>query len=91
MWSVLVSKAASKALQRAPKNVKKNWDVWLGIVEQSGPVGLRAIKGFHDEALSGTWQGWRSSRLSIEYRLIYRVQQSDLQVYVERVSKHDYR
>jgi hypothetical protein len=27
----------------------------------SGPPGLRAIKGFHDEALAGEWKGHRSS------------------------------
>jgi hypothetical protein len=30
------------------------------------------IKGFHDEALSGQWAGHRSSRLGIQWRVIYR-------------------
>lgn len=34
----------------------------------SGPPGLRLVKGFHDEALSGEWKGHRSSRLGIQYR-----------------------
>jgi hypothetical protein len=29
----------------------------------SGPPDVRAIKGFHDESLSGEWKGHRSFRL----------------------------
>ena len=39
----------------------------------SGPPGLRLIKGLHDEAFSGAWQGYRSSRLDVQWRVIYRV------------------
>jgi len=38
----------------------------------SGPPGLRLIKGFNDEALSGKWDGHRSSRLGLQWRVIYR-------------------
>jgi toxin HigB-1 len=91
MWRVLESKAAAKALDRAPPEVKRKWDVWVSIVEQSGPEGLRDIKGFHDEALSGAWQGHRSSRLNLAYRVIYRASSGTLEVLVVDVTKHDYR
>ena len=90
MWRVLLTKAASKALEDAPRGVQRNWDAWLTIVEQSGPEGLRRIKGFHDEALSGAWQGHRSSRLNRAYRVIYRVQRDQVTVHIEDVTKHDY-
>lgn len=37
------------------------------------------------------WQGHRSSRLTIHYRVIYRVDRKGVTVNVERVSNHDYR
>jgi addiction module RelE/StbE family toxin len=57
----------------------------------SGPQGLRAIKGFRDEALSGDWKGYRSSRLNEQWRVIYQVVADTLLVQVVRVTPHDYR
>jgi toxin HigB-1 len=57
----------------------------------SGPPGLRAIKGFHDEALSGEWKGHRSSRLGLQWRVIYRVSANALLIQVIQVTPHDYR
>ena len=57
----------------------------------SGPSGLRLIKGFHDEALGGDWKGHRSSRLNVQYRVIYRVL-AEIQVFqVVSITAHDYR
>ena len=91
MWSVFESSTSAKALARAPREIREKYDVWLGIVQISGPQGLRAIKGFHDEALMGKWEGYRSSRLNIHYRLIYQVEDRKLSVYVIDVTAHDYR
>ena len=91
MWKVLESKSARKTLDVAPPEVRRKWDIWLAIVELDGPEGLRRVVGFHDEALSGTWKGHRSSRLSIAYRVIYSVQRDALTVHVVDVTKHDYR
>jgi proteic killer suppression protein len=91
VWRVIELKPARKALDRAPDAIVKNWDAWLQIVRQSGPDGLRRIKGFHDEALDGKWKGHRSSRLSRDYRIIYREHRDEVEVVVVDVSKHDYR
>jgi plasmid maintenance system killer protein len=91
MWRVLESKAARKVLDGAPEEVQRKWAVWMTIVEQSGPAGLRPIKGFHDEALSGEWQGHRSSRLNVRYRILYRVARDWFEVHVVDVTRHDYR
>jgi hypothetical protein len=61
------------------------------IVRQRGPQGLRAIAGFHHEALSGVWRGRRSSRLSIRDRIIYFVDEAAREVHVLDVTRHDYR
>ena len=57
----------------------------------SGPAGLRRVRGFSDEALKGEWKGYRSSRLDDAYRVVYRTEGDLMLVMVERVSKHDYR
>jgi addiction module RelE/StbE family toxin len=57
----------------------------------SGPSGLRGIKGFRDEALSGDWKGCRSSRLNEQWRVVYQVVTDALLVRVIRVTPHDYR
>jgi addiction module RelE/StbE family toxin len=88
---VLESKAARKTLDKAPDEIGRKYDLWLSIIESSGPEGLRQIKGFRDEALSGNWDGHRSSRLNQRYRVIYRVQRDDQLVMVEGVTPHDYR
>ena len=64
---------------------------WCAVVRQSGPAGLRAFKSFHDEKLSGKLAGVRSSRLSQQWRVLYRVRANVVTVYVERLTPHDYR
>ena len=57
----------------------------------SGPQGLRAITGFHDEALKGERKGQRSSRLNEQYRVIYEISAKEVLVYVLELTAHDYR
>src|SRR5438552_704520 len=69
MWAVFESDEARKALDKAPAEIAAKYEFWKAIVRQSGPVGLRPMKGFHDEALRGEWSGYRSSRLSRQWRV----------------------
>lgn len=71
--------------------VLKRYEKWKDIVRISGPRGLRMIKGFHDEALKGQWQGFRSSRLGLQYRIIYGVEKDKCYVRVVEITAHDYR
>ncbi len=71
--------------------VLKRYEKWKDIVSISGPEGLRHIKGFHDEALRGQWTGFRSSRLGLQYRLIYKIESKKLYVRVLDINAHDYR
>lgn len=91
MWTVLEHKRVDKALASAPIEVKQRYEKWKDIVRISGPQGIRLIKGFNDEALIGNWKGFRSSRLNVQYRVIYKVQTDQVLVEVERVTPHDYR
>ena len=73
----------------APLEIQKRYEKWKDIVEISGLAGLNLIQGFRDEALRGEWKGFRSSRLSQQYRVIYQVQGDQLKVYVVEVAAHD--
>lgn len=90
MWFIAESKAATKALAKAPHEVLARYDIWLGIVRQSGPQGLRDVKGFHDEKLQGKLGGTRSSRLGDKWRVYYTVDAKSVTVHVENVDAHKY-
>jgi len=60
-------------------------------MQRTAPAGLRMIRGFNDEALSGDWKGHRSSRLNEQYRVIYRIERNEVRVEVVSVTAHDYR
>ncbi|MFA5241984.1 MAG: hypothetical protein WC392_06340 [Sulfuricella sp.] len=54
MWEIEEHRRADKQLSGAvPIEVLKRYEKWKDIARVSWPPGLRAIKGFHDEALSG--------------------------------------
>lgn len=91
MWVILEHRRVTKSLESAPLEVKKRYEKWKDIVSISGPQGLRLINGLNDEALSGEWRGYRSSRLTLQYRVIYKVERDRVLVRVENVSPHDYR
>lgn len=91
MWRVEEHRRVEKQLDAVPRDVLKRYEKWLDITSVSGPLGLRLIKGFNDEALSGKWKGHRSSRLGIQYRVIYRVVAADQLFQVVAVTAHDYR
>ncbi|RZU98427.1 type II toxin-antitoxin system YafQ family toxin [Spiribacter vilamensis] len=91
MWEIFEHRRVAKNLAAAPVEVQKRYEKWKDIVAISGPQGLRHIRGFNDEALSGRWKGFRSSRLNIQYRVIYRVEKDQVLVEVEKVTPHDYR
>jgi addiction module RelE/StbE family toxin len=92
MWQIEEHRRVDKQLSGSvPIEVLKRYEKWKDIARFSGPQGLRAIKGFRDEALSGEWNGHRSSRLGLQWRVIYRVVADVLQIQVVQVTAHDYR
>ena len=91
MWTIFEHKKLDKQLSKAPIEIQKRYEKWRDIVELSGPTGLRLIRGFNDEALSGNWKGFRSSRLNQQYRVIYSVENGEMFVQVLDVTPHDYR
>lgn len=92
MWRIEEHRRVERQLSGpVPIEVLKRYEKWKDIARLSEPQGLRAIKGFHDEALSGEWIGHRSSRLGLQWRVIYRVVANVLQIQVIHVSAHDFR
>lgn len=91
MWQVLEHRRTDRQLAKAPREILKRYEKWKDVAILSGPLGLRLIKGFHDEALAGECRGWHSSRLGLQWRVIYRVAPTDRAFYVESLTPHDYR
>jgi addiction module RelE/StbE family toxin len=90
MWRIEEHRRVDKQAASAPKDLKR-YEKWKDIATISGPPGLRLIKGFHDEALSGEWESYRSSRLGLQWRVIYRVIANELLFQVASITAHEYR
>jgi mRNA-degrading endonuclease YafQ of YafQ-DinJ toxin-antitoxin module len=91
MWRIEEHRRIDKQVASAPIEIIKCYEKWKDIASISGPLGLRLIKGFHDEALPGELQDYRSSRLSSQWRVIYRVNPEKLLFQVASITAHDYR
>ena len=91
MWQILEHKRLDRRFKSLPVEILKRYEKWKDIVYISGPNGLRAIRGFNDEALRGQWKGFRSSRLGQKYRVIYKIEATNVLVKVINLTTHDYR
>ncbi len=91
MWRIEEHRRVDKQLDTVPREILQRYEKWKDIATISGPPGLRLIKGFHDEALSGEWAGYRSSRLGLKFRIIYRLVSRDQLFQVVSITAHDYR
>lgn len=91
MWQIEEHQRVEKQLHAAPAEILKRYEKWKDIAMISGLRGLELIKGFHDEALHGEWQGYRSSRLGLKYRVMYRVIPEQSLFQVVHITPHDCR
>lgn len=91
MWSIEEHPRTGKQLDSASLEIQKRYEKWKDIARVSGPLGLRGIRVFRDEALTGKWSGYRSSRLNVQYCVIFRVLASQLLFQIVEVTLHDYR
>jgi addiction module RelE/StbE family toxin len=88
MWRIEEHRRIDKQIISVPNDILKRYEKWKDIATISGPPGLRLIKGFHDEALSGKWKGYRSSRLGLQWRVIYRIIPEELLFQVASITAH---
>lgn len=91
MWRIEEHRRVDKQLSATPREILKRYEKWKDIAMLSGPPGLRLIVGFNDEALSGKWNGYRSSRLGLQYRVFYRTVPGEQLFQVVSITAHDYR
>lgn len=91
MWRIEEHRRVDKQLASAPREILKRYEKWKDIAMLPGPPGLRLIRGFNDEALSGDWKGHRSSRLGLQWRVIYRTAPHQQLFQVVSITAHDYR
>ena len=90
MWHIQEHRSLDKVIEKLPLQVVKKYELWKDIVFRHGPEKLREFPGFHDEKLKGELEGQRSSRLNIQYRVIYSVEKDSITVYVIDIAPHTY-
>ena len=90
MWRIQEHRSLDKIIEQLPLQVVKKYELWKDIVFRHGPEKLREFPGFHDEKLKGELEGQRSSRLNIQYRIIYSVEKDIITVYVIDITPHKY-
>jgi plasmid maintenance system killer protein len=90
MWHIQEHRSLDKIIEKLPLQVVKKYELWKDIVFRHGPEKLREFPGFHDEKLKGELEGQRSSRLNIQYRVIYSVEKDIITVYVIDITPHQY-
>lgn len=90
MWQIKEHRDITKTCRKLPLEVVKKYELWKNIVLRHGTKKLKEFPGFHDEALQGERKGQRSSRLSLQYRVIYAVELDVLAVFVIAITPHKY-
>lgn len=90
MWHIREHSKLDKVIAKLPLQVVKKYELWKNIVFRHGPDKLRDFPGFHDEKLKGDLEGQRSSRLNIQYRVLYSVEKDIVSVYVVDITPHKY-
>ena len=90
MWHIQEHREIEKVCRKLPKDIVKKYELWKDIVFRHGPEKLKEFSGFHDEKLKGNRQGQRSSRLSLQYRVIYTVKREIVTVFVLEITPHRY-
>ncbi len=91
MWRIREHRSIDKILAKLPLHVVKKYELWKDIVFRHGPDKLREFPGFHDEKLMGELAGQRSSRLNIQYRVIYSIEKETITVYAIDITPHNYK
>jgi mRNA-degrading endonuclease RelE of RelBE toxin-antitoxin system len=90
MWHIYEHSSIAKTCSKLPQQIVKKYELWKNIIFRHGPEKLREFPGFHDEALKGKRRGQRSSRLSLQYRVIYAVKHDIVTIYVLEITPHQY-
>jgi toxin HigB-1 len=92
-WKVFWGLKVQKQIIKLPGYVIGSFYDWVKAVELEGMEKVRRLPGYHDEKLSGEWEGFRSIRLTKAYRVFYfEFKKGEFFIaQVVKVSKHEYK
>ena len=89
-WEIYEHRDIAKVIKKLPIAIVKKYEYWKNLVSLCGPDILRGRPGLHDEKSKGSRKDQRSSRLSLQYRVIYEVHEKAVVVYVIEITPHKY-
>ncbi len=90
MWKVFEARNVTKKLKKCPGDIQRKYKAWVEIVRNGGSDNLRNYPGFKDEKLRGKLKECRSSRLNIQYRVVYSEDKKIMEIIVVNVTPHKY-
>lgn len=90
MWRVLETKEVTKNLKKIPIEIQQKYKAWIEIVKNGGSENLQNFSGFKDKQLKGKLRECRSSRLNIQYRVIYSEDKEVKEIIVLKITPHKY-
>jgi len=90
MWRIREHRDIQKTCKKLPLNIVKKYELWKSILARHGPEKLKEFQGFNDEKLKGNRSGQRSSRLNLQYRVIYTVEKDIVTIMVLEITPHKY-
>lgn len=88
VWQVLETKDVTKSLKKIPVEIQRKYKAWVEIVKNGGSENLKQYSGFKDKQLKGKLHECRSSRLNIQYRVIYSESRDVKEIIVLKVTPH---
>lgn len=99
MWSVeFESTAVEKEVQMMlskkilTENDRRIISTWIRQITFYGPDSIAGNKKWADHELLDNWQGYRSSAFSNQGRIIYRVEEKVIKIFIARITtEHNYR
>jgi proteic killer suppression protein len=80
-----------KQIQKVPSHIQEAASVWIESVKEIGLEQTNVAKGYNAEHLKGPRKGQRSVRMNKAYRVIYTVENGEVQVIcLLEINKHKY-
>ena len=89
MWKVYETREVTRSLKRIPQQIQRKYKAWIEVARNGGSKNLKTFPGFRDEKLKGELRNCRSSRLSIQYRVIYSEDKTVKEIVVLKVTPHE--
>jgi mRNA-degrading endonuclease YafQ of YafQ-DinJ toxin-antitoxin module len=91
IWDIQETKFVRKNWKGLPSSVQKKYRAWIEIAKNGGSKNLKKFSGLNDEALKGKLKDFRSSRLDIKYRVIYKEDKKKNEILVKSLTAHNYK